>query len=81
MSDWKPITEDVKDGRWVILAGQQEIELVDEYNPVMHDYGSSADGLGMAICRYQNGTWRDQWDDYYGPEYATHYMPVPELPR
>jgi len=78
---WRTIDSAPKDGTWVILGGTSEIEMIDEYNPALHDYGTSAGDLRMAICRYQKGSWRDQWDDYYGPEYPSHWMPIPQPPQ
>lgn len=74
MSGWQPIDTVPLDGTWVLLTGG---------NSSRHQYGDQPNNPGMAICRWpiwEAGGWRDQWDDYYGPENPTHWMPLPDPP-
>ena len=81
MSEWQPIDTAPKDGTWVLLSGTSDIEKIDEYNPAEYDYGMQDKTMRMSISRWERNGWRDQWDDYYGPEYPAFWMPLPEAPE
>lgn len=54
---------------WVIVGGVRDNGT--------HHYGDFQPSPGMAICRWRGGKWRDQWDDFYGPEDPAWWMPLP----
>jgi hypothetical protein len=77
MSEWQPIETAPRDGTWIIVAGTSKVD--PDYNVLFSEYGD--DAVGMSIAKWDARQWRDQWDDYYGPDCPTHWMPLPEPPK
>lgn len=82
--DWRPIETAPKDGTWILLGGtaieaQDWFEPGPEGYPIRSEYGNAE--VPMSIARWSEKSWRDQWDDYYGPQCPTHWQPLPEPPQ
>lgn len=84
--EWLPIETAPKDGTWILIGGSARQP--QEYDPPnydlgYHEYGSRS--LMMFVGHWADGKYTskftDQWDDYYGPECPTHWMPLPKAPE
>jgi len=82
--EWQDISTAPKDGTWILIAGSsrqpQEWD-APNYDLGYDEYGTH--GLMVFIGHWVQGKskFTDQWDDYYGPEYPTHWMPLPKSPE